>query len=186
MESEDGLVEAKSFAEEIIKGGPSLRRGATSVYAFNLTQGSEQNVRSLCLKNIRKLVNDEDEEVRNKINQKFFSLSEEFFFEFRDLMEDIAQSEYYPLNFQIGDYLWRHGMLDPKWTLLIIGILVNKTVKLQHWESGAEELMRFTLRVYMSPAVDESIRREAMNIFDVLMKKYAGIANNILLEWDRS
>jgi hypothetical protein len=186
METEEALVEANVFAQKMVTGSTSLRRGATNVYAFNLTQGSEQYVRTICLENIRKLVNDEDEEVRNKINQKFFSLSDEFFFEFRGLMEDIAQSVYYPANFQFANYLWRHGIIDPKWTLSIIGILANKTVQQQQWESGAEELMRFALLVYTSQANDESIRGEAMNIFDVLMKKYAGTANNILLEWDRN
>lgn len=186
METEEALTEAKAFAQKMITGRTSLRRGATSVYAFNMTQGSEQYVRTMCLENIRKLVNDEDEEVRNKINQKFFSLGDEFFFELRNLMEDIAQSVYYPVNFQFADYLWRHGMMDPKWTLSIIEVLVNKTSQLQQWESGAEELMRFALRVYTSQTNDELIRREAMSVFDILMKKYAGTANNILSEWDRN
>jgi hypothetical protein len=185
MESDDALKAAKTLADEAITGQPPLRRGAASVYTFNMTQGSEQNVRILCLENVRKLVNDGDEEIRNKINQKFFSLSDDFFCEFRGLMEDIAQSEYHPLNYQFADYLWKHGMLDPKWTLSIIRILISKTVQNHPWESGVEELMRFTLRVYTSQSVDDAVREEAMNIFDVLMKKYAGAANNILSEWDR-
>jgi hypothetical protein len=149
-----------------------------------MTQGSEQKVRAICLENLRKLVNDEDEEIRNKINQKFYSMSGEFFFEFRDFMEEYAQSAYHPLNYQFADYLWKFGLVDTKWTLAIIRILVSKSAQPQQWEAGAEELIRFALRVYTSQT-DNAICEESMNIFDILMKQYAGTANKILAEWDR-
>ena len=136
------------------------------------------------MEKVRRLVNDDDETIRNKINQKFFLLGGEFFFEFRILMEDIAQSENYLLNLRFADYLWKHGMQDPEWTLSIIPILVSKTAQPQQWESGADELMRFALLVYASPVVGETTREEAINIFDLLMKKYAEIANKILSELD--
>jgi hypothetical protein len=185
MESEYALAAAKSLANEVIRGQVPLRKGAASVYTFNMTKGSEKHVRALCLEKIRVLVNDEDEEVRNKIKQLFFGLSDQFFFEIRGLMEDITHSDYYPLSHQFAEYLWNCGMLDPAWTLSMIRSLVTKTVRLQRWESGAEELMRFALRVYTSPVVDAAIRYEAMNTFDVLMMKYADTAHSILLEWDR-
>ena len=184
MESENALFEAKALSDKIKRGDAPLRRGATNVFAFNMTKGSE-NVRAICLENIRSLANDEDEEVRNKIVQKFFSLSDEFFFYFRGLMEDIAESPKYSLNLQFTEYLWKHGMLDPNWTLGIIRTLINKPVLKQTWESGAEELIRFVLRVYTSPTADDATHEEAMNIFDNLMKKYANVANTVLSEWDR-
>jgi len=89
------------------------------------------------------------------------------------------------LNFQIADYLWKFGMLDSKWTLTIIRDFISKSNKPQLWESGVEQLMRFVLRVYTSPSIDNAIREESMNIFDMLTKRYAEVANRILSEWDR-
>ncbi len=185
LESEDALTEAVILADETIKGSNSLRRGAASVYIFNMTKGTEPHIRKLCLEKVRTLVNDEDENIRNKIIQPFFSLGYEFFFDFRNLMEDIALSEYYPVNLQFTEYLWKHGMQDPNWTLSVIQSLTEKTIQLQHWVAGAEELIRFSLQVFTSPIVDDSTRDAAMNIFDLLIKKYSNAANTVLAEWDR-
>ena len=150
-----------------------------------MTKGTEPHIRKLCLEKVRTLVNDEDENIRNKIIQPFFSLGYEFFFDFCNLMEDIALSEYYPVNLQFTEYLWKHGMQDPNWTLSVIQSLTEKTIQLQHWVAGAEELIRFSLQVFTSPIVDDSTRDAAMNIFDLLIKKYSNAANTVLAEWDR-
>lgn len=185
MESDAALNVAQELAGKTLGGSPSLRRGAATVYVFNATHGSEPAIRSRCAEKLKNLINDDDEEICKKIDNIFFHLHEGLFFELKSLVGELALSKQHPMSYALADYLWNHGMLDPAWTLDIIKKMIGKSTQPQEWAAGAEEMMRFVLRVYTSQVSENTLREEAINIFDLLMKKYAGTANKILSEWDR-
>jgi hypothetical protein len=185
MESDEVFTTAKALAEQAINGIPAWRRGAAHIYTYNMTYGSSIETKLLCQEKVCQLINDEDKEVREKINHKFYTLSGEHFFELRNFMEEYAFAEHHPLEHHFAEYLWEHGMQDPGWSLTIIQTMLHKEEQPDQWRSGIEELMRLILRIYTSPIVDDATKDEALDTFDLLMQQYAGTANKILSEWDR-
>lgn len=185
MESQSARDAAELLANKAINGEDVLRQGAAHIYSFNIARGSESNVRSLCLEKIRYLLNDEDQKIKDEIAHIFLSLDETHFFEFRSFIDDFALSKNHPLTHPFAEYIWKFGMLDPSWALTAIEGAVNKSKPLDWWTSGIEETIRFTLRVYTLQAIEKPTRNKALDIFDLIMKQNANIANKVLNEWDR-
>ena len=185
IESDAALQFAQELAGKTLGGSPFLRRGAATVYVFNATHGSEPAIRLRCAEKLINLISEDDEEICRKIDNIFFHLQDGLFFELKNLVDELALSKKHPMSYALADFLWNHGMLDPAWTLDIIKKMIGKSTQPQEWAAGAEEMMRFVLRVYTSQVSENTLREEAINIFDLLMKKYAGTANKILSEWDR-
>ncbi|MEZ4593906.1 MAG: ATP-binding protein [Chloroflexota bacterium] len=185
MESDEALATAQALAEKTINGAPAWRRGAAQIYTYNMTHSSSAETRHLCKAKVCQLIDDEDKRVREKIDHKFFAMTEVHFFELRDFIEEYALAENHLIEHQFAEYLWEHGMLDPNWSLTIVQTLLDKKEQQDRWRSGMEELMRLVLRIYTSPLVDDATKDEAMDTFDLLMQKYGGTANQILSEWDR-
>ncbi|MBE2222901.1 MAG: ATP-binding protein [Anaerolineae bacterium] len=185
IESEEAFAAAQALADQAISGLPAWRRGAAHIYTYNMTHGSSIETQQLCQEKVCQLFDDEDKEVREKINHKFYAMSGEHFFELRKFMEEYAFAKYHPLEHHFAEYLWEHGMQDPSWSLAIVQTILNKEEQPDQWRSGIEELMRLILRIYTSPLVDDAIKNEALDTFDLLMRQYAGTANKILSEWDR-
>lgn len=185
MESDEALAAAQELADQALDGSPAWRRGAAHIYSYNMTHGSTIEVGQLCKEKVCKLIDDEDKGVRAEINQIFYGLAGNHFFELRDFLEEYALAENHPLDHQIAEYLWTNGMQDPSWSLTIVQTLLQKGEQPDQWDSGIEELMRLILRIYTSPTVAYVTKDEALDTFDLLMQRYAGTANKILSEWDR-
>ena len=185
MESSDALLVANTLAELSITGKPAHRRGAAHIYIHNMIHGSDIAVRSYCTQMTKRLINDDDENVRNTIDHVFFSVDEKLFYELQGFVDDYALSEQHPLDHQFAKFLWEYGMLDPEWALAVIDVVLNKTTQPEPWNPGVEELMRMVLRIYTSSSIQEQTKETAMDVFDVLTKNFSGTASKVLLEWDR-
>jgi hypothetical protein len=185
MESSNAKNAAELLANEAINGADVLRQGAAHIYSFNIARGSELNVRSLCLEKIRYLLNDENQKIKDEIAYIFLGLNETHFFELRNFINDFALSNNHPLTHSFSEYIWKFGMQDPAWSLTTIEGAVSKSKPANWWTSGIEEITRLTLRIYTSQAIENSIRKKALDIFDLIMKQNANIANKVLNEWDR-
>jgi len=185
MESQDAIDVAELLANQAVNGEEALRQGAAHIYSFNVANGSESNVRSKCLEKIHYLLDDENQKIKDEITNIFLSLSETHFFEIRSFLDDFVLSKNHPLTHPFAEYMWKFGMLDPSWSLVIIEKAVTKPKPINWWTSGIEEIIRFTLRVYTSKVIENSIRKKALDIFDLVMKMNANAANKILDEWDR-
>lgn len=185
MESEEAHVAARTLADQAITGKPSWRRGAAHIYTHNMTHGSDTKIHRLCQTKVCQLIDDEDNGVREKIDSKFYELTENFFFELRDFVEEYALAERHPLQHQLAKYLWENGMKDSDWSLAIIETLLHKNEQPDQWYSGMEELMRLILQIHTSPIVNEETMEKAIETFDLMMRQYTGTANKILSEWDR-
>ena len=185
MESQNAIDAAEVLANEAVNGEESLRQGAAHVYSFNIANGSELNVRSLCLEKVRFLMDDESQKVKDEIDQIFLSLNEAHFMELRSFLDAFALSENHPLTHPFAEYIWKFGILDPLWSLTTIENAVSKSKPTYWWTSGIEEIIRFTLIVYTSQTIEASIRKKALDIFDLIMEQNTNMANKVLDEWDR-
>lgn len=185
MESQNAIDAAELLANKAIHGEEALRQGAAHIYSFNMAKGSELSVRSLCLSKVLYLLNDESQKINDEIEHSFLSLNENHFWELRSLLDAFALSENYPLTHSFAEYIWKFGMLDPLWSLTATENAIKKSKPMSWWRSGIEELIRFTLRVYTSQTLENSIRKRALDIFDLIMQQNASIANKVLNEWDR-
>ncbi|MGB5050439.1 MAG: hypothetical protein WBO46_15955 [Caldilineaceae bacterium] len=184
MESENARVAGQELADQILCGKSAWRRGAAHIYGRNMTAGSESEIRLLCETKVCQLIDDENSDVRERIRREIYGMQGKHFFERRRFMEEYALSELQPLDHQFSEYLWENGMQDPEWSLVVVQSLLQKKEHADEWRSGIEELLRLVLRIYMSPAVKDATKQEALDTFDLLMQQSAGIANKVLMEWD--
>jgi hypothetical protein len=138
----------------------------------------------VCEENIIVLLDDEDEQVRQHIDHIFYSLRSEHLVLLRDFIEAYASSKRHSER-QFAVYLWEHGLLDPEWTLSIVDTVIAKDLQPSQRWWGTEELIRLVLRIYTDPTVDDSLKEQAMDIFDALMQKHPWQAREVLTEWDR-
>lgn len=175
---------ARALADLIITGPVAWRRGAVRIYTHNLVSGPADH----CLRELVKLVDDEDEQVRRSISHRFRSLGEAQFFLVRPLMEAFAASPAQGSDrYQFSEYLWEHGILDPAWTLSILQTVLDNAHAPKSYPSygDGEVLVRLVIRIYTDPTVEGAVRTEAMHTFDRLMERYQGDVERVLGEWDR-
>lgn len=181
MESPKARQLAELMAEQALTGPPSLRRGAAHIYAHNIASSAIE----VCKQKLKTLLDDEDEKVREKIDHMFFRLQGDYFFPMRDFIEDYASTERHEFEHEFAVYLYEHGLLDAEWTLMIVEKVISRDIKPNRWLWGTEELIRLVLRIYTSPMVNTSLKKRAMDVFDLLMEKHSGEAQKVLTEWDR-
>jgi hypothetical protein len=184
--SEEDHADALALAESTHKGSPVWRRGAANVYVNNITTEAS----SQCVVALRLLLDDEDKEVRRLINDVFHRLSDEHFSKLRDFIEAFAASRSLSGETHwFTEFLWKHGMLDPVFSLSVVEIILQRDSDSTPKDSpyrfsgGGEELVRLVLGIYTS--ADEDLRKRAMDVFDQLMNVYLGEALMVLGEWDR-
>lgn len=184
-DSGKGRSDADELAESTITGPVAWRRGAAHVFASNVTT----EVSSRCVEVLRRLMDDDDKEVRGFVNAVFHGLRDEHFLQLRDLIEAFAASR--PLSEEthwFTDFLWEHGIIDPSLSLSIVErLLANEGHEVEEpafKTTGGEELVRLVLRIYTDPFA-ASLRGRSMDIFDRLMDVYTGQAQMVLGEWDR-
>ncbi|MFL6227832.1 MAG: hypothetical protein ACJ741_03525 [Pyrinomonadaceae bacterium] len=183
--AEEGRGDADALAEGTLTGPPPWRRGAAHVYAANITT----EVSASCENVLRRLMGDEDKEVRQFVNGVFHRLRDEHFLQLRDLIEAFAASRSLSEETHwFTDFLWEHGILDPPFSLSVVeSLLGNERRKVEEPAfriTGGEEIVRLVLRIYTDPS-SADLRGLAMDVFDRLMDIFAGQAQIVLGEWDR-
>lgn len=185
MEDEQSAKAATSLERTVMEGNAVWKCGAARIYTHNMRDATESELRQHCMEKVIGLLDDTDEKVTRHIDSIFFNMSEKHSYEIRPFMEAYAKSNCKKENGYFSKYLWEHGGLDPSWSLKIVrAVLATEPLPNTYW-SGAEELMRLTLRIYNSPLVSDQTKREALDTFDTLMENYSGKANALLEEWDR-
>jgi hypothetical protein len=177
--------DADALTESAITGRAAWRRGAAHVFTSNIT--TEASAR--CVDALRRLLDDDDKEVRRYVNGVFHRLRDEHFLQLRDLIEAFAASRALSEETHwFTEFLWEHGMLDPSLSLFAVErLLGNEGREVDDPAfriTGGEELIRLVLRIYTDPS-SASLRGRAMGVFDQLMDVYAGQAQAVLGEWDR-
>lgn len=184
-DSGEGRGDAKALAESTITGRVAWRRGAAHVFASNVTT----EVSATCVDALRRLMDDDDKEVRQFVNGVFHRLRDEHFVQLRDLIEAFAASR--PLSEEthwFTEFLWEHGVIDPSLSLSVVErLLANEGREVEEPAfkiTGGEELVRLVLRIYTDPSA-AALRGRAMDIFNRLMDVYTGQAQMVLGEWDR-
>ena len=182
METDEARNSAQELANRAITGSVAWKKGAARIYSHNITGRPKDE----CVEKALILVKEDNETIHDEIGHIFFSLKSKHIFSLRDFIEAYARYTR-KVNHKFGEYLLHYGVLDPKWTLSVIKITLNNNniVDQTPWLSGAEEFIRLVMRIYLDPTIDAETRREAMDIFDLLMEKYAGFAQKVLAEWDQ-
>jgi hypothetical protein len=184
-DSGEGRGDADALAESTITGPAAWRRGAARVFAGNVTT----EVSARCVDTLRRLMDDDDKDVRQSINGVFHRLRDEHFLQLRDLIEAFAASRSLSKETHwFTEFLWEHGVIDPSLSLSVVEkLLANEGREVEEPAfkiTGGEELVRLVLRIYTDPSA-AALRGRAMDIFDRLMDVYTGQAQMVLGEWDR-
>lgn len=192
LNSDDERSDANELAEKALTGIAPWRRGAARVYATNITTEAS----SSCADGLMRLLDDEDEEVRRFVNGVFHRLPDEQFITLHHFIEAYAASR--SLSGEIHsftEFLWKHGLLDPVFSLSIVETVLQKDsasttsasakASSYRFSGSGEELVRLVLGVYTYPIADKILRKRAMDIFDQLMNVFTGQALMVLDEWDR-
>jgi hypothetical protein len=178
--TEEEHAEAKTMASEATTGSSACRCGAARVYAANIA-----NV-TAATHELSKLLNDEDVQVQNMINRFLNHLQAEHISSLREFLEAYAASRAISGGLHIfAEYLWKHGSLDPRWSLSIVTIILNNPYYSERTSRaiGIEKLIRLVLNIYQDPTVP-SLHEEAMDVFDRLMDHYPSDAQKVLKQWD--
>lgn len=142
---------------------------------------------SRCLPALYALLQDEDATVRGSTSGVFHALRADHIIPMRDFIQAYAASPaLYSGTHQFLTYLSEHGLLDPAWTLSVIETVVQNQHQPEEawWSRSGAELTRLVLRIYTDPTGDGALRVRAMDVFDQLLKRYAGEAQVVLGEWD--
>ncbi|MEM7532010.1 MAG: ATP-binding protein [Chloroflexota bacterium] len=183
--SEAEQCHAKRLGDLAIRGTPIHREAAAYVYGGNIVHSPDSDTQFYCKLKLKELSADRNRDVRGQINMIFYNADGTHFYSLKDLAVAIADQDDYPLEYKFAEYLWEYGKLDPEWTLLLIQTMLLKDEPIADWGLGIDKLMRFTLQICTSHVVDDSLLDMAMATFDLLMERYSGAGNSVLIEWDR-
>ncbi len=183
LNSAEEQADAQSMATEAVTSSVALRCGAARVYAHNIA-----NKCPICVQELEKLLNDEDASVRQTIGGVYAYLRSDHTVSLREFIEACAASRFLQDDMsQFAEYLWEYGLLDPSWTLSVVDIVLDNEYPVENrmWTHGSDELIRLVLRIYNDPTATDALRERTMDVFDRLMERYAGQAQQVLEEWDR-
>jgi hypothetical protein len=183
-EDDDARTAAGRLAELALTGAPEWRRGAARIHAHNVLL---EGARDLCVAGLSRLIDDEDEKVRQDADSFVPRLREDHVFSLRDFLAGFASSRTAQESpYQFAEFLWKHGLLDPEWALRTVeAILDNPHPAGRADGGGGEQLVRLVIRIYTDPTSDGVRRQNAMDLFDRLMERASGYAWRALEEWDR-
>ena len=181
--SAEDLAGARALAECAVTGRAAMRRGATKVYAYNM----DSQKSAFCARELFRLMEDEDTEVRRLIAEAFSRMRSVRDPEVRRFVEEFAASRALADGENaFAEFLWEYGLDDPSWALSIVETMLdNRHLREPLRRTGGEELVRLVLRVYTDPTTDATLQERAMDAFDKLMERYAYEAQRTLEEWDR-
>jgi hypothetical protein len=181
LESDLARTQAQELAQSTLAGPGAWRRGAAFIYSHNIAG----NLWDVCLPNVISLLKDDDEQVLRHINSIFLRIKEEHMRPLQELLNIYANTvKLFDTNF--SEFLFEYGLSDPAWALLAVQSYVERARQsAQHpFQFGLEELLRLVLQIYNYPFGSEELRKDAMDVFDSLMKDYSAEARGILKEWD--
>jgi hypothetical protein len=180
-------TEAGDLAERAIQGDPTMRRGATEVYARNL---EDQGVRRSCEAHLRRLQDDSDDKVRAKVGECFRYLEPEHLVPLRPFIEAfLASSALAPGAEHFIKYLKSVACDDYELTLQATEQILDQTggevfdIR-THWAMLEDDLAQLPLAVY-NHATDAAIKARAMNLFERLLVHGSRSAHQALADWDR-
>lgn len=178
----EALTQARELMEAAVTGKTSWRRGAVHILVENLPYSGPQTT---CQYQLQRLLDDEDNNVRDTIDNLFHSLTAQHFRSLRAFIEAYASSKSHLLGHFFAEFMLMYGLQDPEWSLLIVEMMLGKEPPPDMWRKllGIEEATRFVLQVYMK-STDESLKSRAMDVFDQLTDRYEGYTNKVLKEFD--
>lgn len=131
---------------------------------------------------------DEDAAVQRIVGSVFRDLRGEHIFSQRAFIEQFAASPALHASLhEFSEFLWEHGLLDPAWALSVVGAALDNAppeAERPRFGGGAE-FIRLVLRVHTDTTAENSVRAEAMRLFDRLMERYQMEAQAALSNWDR-
>lgn len=182
LESDFARAEAHKLAQSALSGPPAWRRGAAMAYANNIIGDSMET----CMRNVIRLLDDDDEEVLRSINQVFSRIKEEKHMQrLREFFNAYANAvKLFDGGFSRA--LFNYGSFEPMWTLSMIQAYAGRAHSrvLYIYELGLSDLLRLVLRIYNNSQGSVELRKRAMDIFDSLMEIYPAQAYETLEEWD--
>jgi len=179
--------DAQSLAEQVIIGDAAMRAGAAEVYARNL---EFREIQPVCETNLRKLMNDLDESVREEVGKCFDYLRPEHFSSLRPFIKDFLDSPSFRAGAEhLVRYLKSVALDDYDLTLAVIERILdelgNAVLDIRtHWAVLESDLVQLSLNVYHH-AVNERIKMQAMDLFERLLMAGSRKAYKALDEWDR-
>lgn len=180
--------EAEPMAEQAITGDTAMRQGAAKVYARNLEQ---YEVQASCEINLRRLLDDPDEKVRNEVGQCFSHLRPEHLDSLRPFIRDFLASQSLRSGSQ---YLIRYLKsvacddydlaLDA--TERILEEVGDSILDIRtRWAALEADLVQLPLAVY-NHAISPTVKERAMDLFERLLVAGSRSAHRALADWDRS
>lgn len=182
--SDAEVANARALAASAVNGNAALRRGAAQVYAANI----ESPKSAVCARQLTRLRNDDDDEVRRLVASAFSRMHGVQEPETRRFVERFATSRALAASGNdFAEFLWQVGPDEPRWALQMVETVLDNPHVAQRsvHRTGGEELIRLVLRVYNDSTVNDALRERAMNAFDRLTEEYAYEAQSVLDEWDQ-
>jgi hypothetical protein len=183
--SED--AEASKHANDLANkaknsGNPACRRGAVNVYASNL---NDRNIRPLSIAGLTSMLGDSDEQVKRKMSRVFYNADDSQFYDLQPFIELYAESKFSDdVERDLAEFLWKYGNLTPEWSLSIIKTILRTRKTDNQFSRDGEYYVRLVLQIYKMPIVSTVTRRQALDLFDDLMRHFTYDASRILNEWD--
>jgi hypothetical protein len=178
---------AQPLTEQVLTGDAAMRVGAAEVYARNL---EFREIQPVCEANLRKLMNDLDESVREEVGKCFDYLRPEHFSSLRPFIKDFLDSPSFRAGAEhLVRYLKSVALDDYDLTLAVIERILdelgNAVLDIRtHWAVLESDLVQLSLNVYHH-AVNERIKMQAMDLFERLLMAGSCEAYKALDEWDR-
>lgn len=162
----------------------ACRRGAVNVYASNLKDG---NIRPLCLTGLIEMLGDPDEQVKRKMSRVFYNGDDSQFTDLQPFVELYAAAKISDDSERdLAEFLWKHGSFAPEWSLSIVETILKNRKADDSISRDGEFYVRLVLRIYKMPIVAVETRRQALDLFDSLMRHFTYDATRILNESDTS
>ena len=158
------------------------RRGAVKVCASNL--GSRET-RKFCLDGLMTMLGDSDEQVKRTMSRVFYNAEESQFYDLQNFVELYAESKFSDdTERDLAEFLWKYGILEPEWSLSIIKTILKNKKNDNQFSRDGEFYVRLVLQIYKVPFVSRETRRQALDLFDDLMRHFTYDASRVLNEWD--
>jgi hypothetical protein len=186
--------EARDLVDRALAGDASLRKGAAAVYAHN---AGNAELWAECEIGLRLLMNDEDEGVRLTIGSCFAYMRPEQVNRVRQFILDFLPSQSLREGAsQLAAYVDKVAGYEQDLALRVAQVVLDTAEAAQNENNmpssgrrfshmlADKEFVRLPITVYMN-APDDKVRKEAMELFDRLLKMGSYEARQTLGHWDR-
>lgn len=131
------------------------------------------------------MLDDSDEQVRRTINRVFHNADESQFTDLRKFIELYVESKISDEAEQdLAEFLWKYSILAPEWSLSIMKTVLKNRKTDNRFSRDGEFYIRQVLQIYKASFISAETRRQALDLFDELMRHFTGEAFRVLNEWD--